>query len=65
MPKLAKVLSGSGVVSLIAAFGWPVVVLALVTIALALVAACWLLNDPGRASRLIRLVREVRRRHGP
>jgi hypothetical protein len=65
VPKPARVLSCSGVVSLIAAFGWPVVVLALVTVALTVVAITWLLSDHDRASRLIRLVREVRRRQGP
>jgi Flp pilus assembly protein TadB len=60
--KLGTVFSGTAAVSVVAAVGWPGLILALAVIAFVVAGACWVLNDAGRAARLTRLVRELRGR---
>jgi len=63
--KLATAFGGTAAISVVAAVGWPGLVLALAVTAFVVAAACWVLNDAGRSARLTRLVRELRRRSGP
>ena len=63
--KLATVSSGTAAVSVVAAVGWPGLILALAVIVFVVAGVCWVLNDAGRAKRLARLIRELRGRRGP
>ncbi len=63
--KLMTVFGGTAATSVLAAVGWPGLILALAVIAFVVAGVCWILNDAGRAARLARLIRELRSRGGP
>lgn len=65
MGRIAAMAGGSAVTSVVAAVGWPGLVLAAIVIVSVVLAICWVINDADRAARLCDVIREWRRGSSP
>lgn len=58
--KASAVAVGGGLLSALAAIGWPALLLIVAVTSMAVTAACWVLNDPERPERLALLIHACR-----
>ncbi len=62
MRRFATLCTSTAAASVVATtVGWPAMAFASTVVGITLGCGCWVLNDAGRAARLARLIREVRR----
>jgi hypothetical protein len=54
-------LTGTGVLTVLAALGWPAVLLAVAVILVLAAGVWWVLADPGRTDRLVTLIHALHR----
>ena len=58
---LSVAVGGGGAVSLLAAVGWPGLVLTVAAVVIAVLAACWVLSDGDRTRRLVSVIEAMHR----